>query len=155
MLSSKYHFWGVHNLYQVKSANSILESKVKLVCFSFFIFRFSFFAFCFLLFDFVIHFSLLFFPFLQFVFVFIFSFFDFHFSFFDIQNWAEYHILTLDLRQNIVFSHLKFYFDIQTGAEYRILTFKNLILKFKIGGISYFEIQNPILTFKLRRNIEF
>ena len=46
--------------------NSILESKVKLVCFSFFVFRlsffvfrYSFFPFSFLLFDFVICFTLL------------------------------------------------------------------------------------------------
>ena len=147
MLSSTYHFWGVHNLYQAKLANSILESKVKLVCFSFFIFRFSFFifrfslfVFRFLLFDFVIRFSLLVFRFL--LFVFHFSFFVFHFSFFDIQNRAEYCILTLELRQNIVSLHLKSYFDIRTGAEYHILTLKILFRNSK-------SAEYRILTFKI------
>ena len=96
MLSSTYHFWGVHNPYQAKSAISILESKVKLVCFSFLIFRFSFFIFRFSLF--VIRYSIL-------LCVFHFLFFAFHFSFFEIQNQAEYRILTLELRQNIVLLH--------------------------------------------------
>ena len=128
MLSSKYLFWGVHNPYQAKSANSILESKVKLVCFSFFIFRFSFLFFFIRFTFFIIRFCYLFFTFgfSLFVFFFHFSFFIFHFSFFGIQNQAKNRILTLELRQNIVFLHLKSYFDIHTGAEYRILTFKIL-----------------------------
>ena len=112
MLSSTYHFWGVHNLYQAKLANSILESKVKLVCFSF-----SFFAFHYSLF--IFHYSILLFVFHFWFFSFCirFSLFVSHFTFFDIQNRAEYCILTLDLRQNIVFLHLKSYFGIRTGAE--------------------------------------
>ena len=39
------------------------------------------------------------------------------------------------------------YFDIRTGAEYRILTFKILFWQSNRGRISYFYIQNPILTF--------
>ena len=114
MLSSTYHFWGVHNLNQAKSANSILESKVKLLFFLFtcfairfssFIFRFSLFAFRFSLFDFVIRFSLLVFRYSLFVFVFLFLFFVFRFSLFDILNRAEYRILTFELRMNIVFLH--------------------------------------------------
>ena len=64
------------------------KSNVKLVCFSFFVFRYSFFVFRFSFF--VIRFSL---------FVFRFSFFAFGFSYFDIQN----PILTFKLRPNIVF----------------------------------------------------
>ena len=90
--------------------------------FSLFVFRFS-------LFDFVIRFSLLVFHLLYQLFVFLFSF----FFFFDIQNRAQYRILTFKLRSNILFLHSKSYFDIQTGAEYRILIFKKTILKFKIG----------------------
>ena len=108
--------------------NSILESKVKLVCFSFFAFCFSF-----IFFRFVIRFSLFvirfrntFFTFglSPFVSAFRFSLFVFHY--FDIQNRAQYRILTFKLRSNILFLHSKSYFDIQTGAEYRILIFKIL-----------------------------
>ena len=110
-------------MYQAKSANSILESKVKLVCFSFFIFHFSififrfsffvfhysFFVFHFSLFDFVIRFSHYFFCF--FTFHFLYSFFTFRFSFFT-SRFLKFKIwqnLTLKLRQNIVFLHLKSY----------------------------------------------
>ena len=145
MLSSTYHFWGVHNLHQAKSANSILESKVKLVCFflfhfslfvfhfSFFVIRFSFFVirFCYSfftfglsLFAFRIHFSLLF----------------FHFSLFVCWHSKLGRVL---------------YFDIGTEAKYSIFTFKILLWHSNWGRISYFEIQNPIMTFKLRRNIVF
>ena len=106
MLSSTYHFWGVHNLYQAKSAKLNIgeQSKGGL----FFFFRFLFFIYLFSLF------------------VFRFSLFDFVIRFFDIQNRAQYRILTFKLRSNILFLHSKSYFDIQTGAEYRILIFKIL-----------------------------
>ena len=98
---------------------------------------FSLFVFPFSFFDFVIRFSLLVFHLSYSLF-----FFSFRFTFFDIQNRAEYRILTFKLRPNILFLHSKSYFVIQTGAEYRILIFK-----------SYFEIQNRaeyrILTFKI------
>ena len=96
--------------------------------------RYSFFPFRFSISLFVFHFW--FFTFR------IRFFFSFRFTFFDIQNRAEYRILTFKLRPNILFLHSKSYFVIQTGAEYRILIFK-----------SYFEIQNRaeyrILTFKI------
>ena len=77
--------------------------------YSFFAFRYwiSFFVFHFWFFTFLIRFSV-----------------AFRFSFFDIQNLAEYRILTFKLRPNIVFLHSKSYFDIGTWAEYRILIFK-------------------------------
>ena len=129
MLSSTYHFWGVHNLYQAKSAKLNIgeQSKVGLFfffsffafCFSFIFFRYSFFAFRYSISLFVFHFW-------SFTFCICFSFFSFRFSFFDIQNWAQYRILTFKLRSNILFLRSKSYFDIQTGAEYRILIFKIL-----------------------------
>ena len=131
-LSSTYHFWGVHNPYKAKSANSILESKVKLVCFSFFHFRFSFFIFRYWFFVirfqysfFDFGFSLFTFPirFLLFIFV-------FHFLFFDVQNRAS--IVSSNGRRPLLLS----YFDIRSEAEYSI-----------------FYIQNPILTFELGPNI--
>ena len=150
MLSSMYHFWGVHNLYQAKSANSILESKGKLVCFSFF--HFSFFVICFRY-----SISLFVFHFWFFPIRFSYSFFAFrwHFTFFlhsksgqksyfDIRSEVEYSIFTL----KILFWHWNWcqisYFDIQSP-----------FLKFKISRISYFDIQNPILLFELRLNIVF
>ena len=124
MLSSTYHFWGVHNLYQAKSAKLNIGEQSKVGWFFFFLFRFLFFiylfslfVFRFSLFDFVIRFSLLVFHLLYPLFV---------FHFFDIQNRAQYRILTFKLRSNILFLHSKSYFDIQTGAEYRILIFKIL-----------------------------
>ena len=73
------------------SNNTTENSKVKLVCFSFFVFRYSikgevslFFVFCFSFFAF--RFSFI---------AFRFSF--FHFSFFDIQIRAEYRILTFEI----------------------------------------------------------
>ena len=108
MLSSTYHFWGVHNLYEAKSAKLILESNVKLLfflfsffsfCFSFFVFRYSFFAFRFSLFDFVIRF-----------FTFGFSLFVFRFFF---------GFLTFKIELSVIF-------DIPTDAEYSIYTFKIL-----------------------------
>ena len=79
-------------MYQAKSAKLNIgeQSKVGL----FFIYLFSLFVFRFSLFDFVIRFSL---------FVFHLSYFAFRFSFFDIQNRAEYRILTFKLRPNIIF----------------------------------------------------
>ena len=106
-------------------------------------------------------------------------------SYFDIQNpiftleigpnivfWHSKSYFDLRLRPNIVFWHSKSYFDIRNRARYRILTFKILfcvrtepkyrILTFKIlfwhsywGRISYFDIQNPILTFEMRPIIVF
>ena len=100
-------------------------------------------------------------------------------SYFDIQNRAECciltlknTILTLDIGPNIVFWYSKSYFDIRTEAEYHVLTLKILfwhstradfrILTFKIlswhlnkGCISYFDIQNPILTLEIGPNIVF
>ena len=72
-------------------------------------------------------------------------------SYFDIQN----PILTFKLRPNIVFWHSKSYFDIRTEAEYLILTFKILFWHSNWDRISYFDIQNPILTFELGPNIVF
>ena len=79
-------------------------------------------------------------------------------------------ILTFEMRSNISFGHSKSYFDIpseaeyriwrplsyfdiQTGAECRILTFKILFWHSKWDWISYFDILNLILTFKLSPNI--
>ena len=67
-------------------------------------------------------------------------------SYFDIQN----PILTFELRPNFVFWHSKSYFDILTWADYHILSFKNFFWHSKCGRIWYFDIQNPILTFKIR-----
>ena len=91
-------------------------------------------------------------------------------SYFDIQNT----ILTIELRQSILFWHSKSSFDILTEAEYLIFCFVAFSfhyslsvpecrsLRFKIlfwhslwGRILYFDIQNPILIFELRRNIVF
>ena len=130
------------------------QSKIGLFFFFrflFFIYLFSLFVFRFSLFDFVIRFSLLVFHLLYPLFVFLFSF----FFFFDIQNRAQYRILTFKLRSNILYLHSKSYFDIQTGAEYRILIFKILFWNSKSGRKSYFDIQNPVLTFELRLNIAF
>ena len=134
MLSSTYHFWGVHNLYQLNRPNSI----VKLVCFSFFafcfffiFFRYSFFAFRYSISLFVIHFW-------SFTFCIRFSFFSFRFSFF----WHSK-------------SGPVSYFDIQTEVEYTILTFKILFWHSNWGRISNFDIQNPILKFKIGPKIVF
>ena len=59
-------------------------------------------------------------------------------SHFDIRNKAEYRFLTS-----------KSYFGIRTGAEYRILTY----LTFEMRPNSVIDIQNPILTIKMRPNI--
>ena len=72
-------------------------------------------------------------------------------SHFYIQNC----ILTFKQGPNIAFWHSKSYFDIRTGAEYRILTFKILFWHSYWGGLLYFDIQNPILTFEIRPNIVF
>ena len=76
MLSSTYHFWGVHNLYQAKSAKLNIgeQSKVGL-----FLFRFSLFVFH--LSFFVIRFLLFVIPFRYWFFTFVFSPFVFAFRF--------------------------------------------------------------------------
>ena len=112
MLSSTYHFLGVHNLYQAKSAKLNIGEQGKVGLF--FLFHYSFFSF---------HFSLFVFHFWFFVFRFSYSFFAFRFLvftfrfpfFFDIQNWAEY----------LPYFSLS-YFDIRYEAEYSIFTFKIL-----------------------------
>ena len=68
-------------------------------------------------------------------------------SYFDIRNPN----LTFELKSNTVFLHSKCYFDIRTKAEYRILTFEILFWYSNSSRISYFDIRNPILTFKLGR----
>ena len=157
MLSSTYHFWGVHNLYQAISAklNIWEQGKVGLFflfhySFFLFIFRYSFFTFGFSLFVFHIRFS---------IFVFWFPLFVFRFLTYKIGQSTypifSYHILTFDMRPNIVFLHSKSYFDIWIGTKYCISTFKILFWNSKSGQISYFNIQNTILTFKLRPNIVF
>ena len=70
---------------------------------------------------------------------------------FDIQN----PILTFAFGPYIEFGHSKSYFDIRTWTEYRILTFEILFWHSNSGQISNFDIQNLILTFELRPNIEF
>ena len=124
---------------------------VKLVCFSLFVFRYSFFAFCFLFSFFGICVSL--FVIRYSFFVFRFSFF-FHsksgrISYFDLQN----PILTLEIGPNIVLWHSKSYFDIRTWDEYHIVTFKILFWHLNWGPISYFDIQYPILKFKIEPNV--
>ena len=154
MLSSTYHFWGVHNLYQAKSAKLNIgeQSKVGLFfffLFSLFVFYLSFFVIRFSLF--VIRFLYSFFTFglSPFVSAFRFSLFVFHF--FDVQN----PILKFKIGRNIAFWHSKSYFDIWTGAEYRILTFKILFWHSESGWISYFDIQNPIFTCEIGPNISY
>ena len=186
----------MHNLYQAKSAKLKIgeQSKVGLFFFfhfSLFVFHLSFFVIRFSLF--VIRFRYSFFTFGRSPFVSAFRFSLFVFHFFDIQNRAQYRILTFKLRLNILFLHSKSYFDIQTdlifwysksyfeiqnraenriftfkilfwhsksyfdiltGAEYRILTFKILFWHLNWGQISNFDIQDPILTFELRPNIK-
>ena len=131
MLSSKYHFWGVHNLCQAKSAKLNIGEQGKVGLFFFFLF--SFYVFHFSLF--VFHYS--FFSFRFWLFIFQFWFFALSFWLFVFRSltfkiglstypFFPYCILTFELRPNIVFLHSKSYFDIKTGAEYRILTFKIL-----------------------------
>ena len=179
MLSSTYHFWGVHNLYQTKSAKLNIgeQSKVGLFfffLFSLFVFHLSFFVIRFSLF--VIRFRYSFFTFGLSPFVSAFRFSLFVFYFFDIQNRAQYRILTLNwgriyyfyiqnpistfkLGPNIEFCYSKSYFEIQNRAENRILTFKILFWHSSWDWISRltFEIlfwhSKPgrihILTFKI------
>ena len=71
---------------------------------------------------------------------------------FNIQNL----ISTFAPRSNIVFWHSQTYFDIRIEAEYRVSVFPFSLFDFRHsnwGGISYFDIRTPILTFELRRNI--
>ena len=88
MLSSTYHFWGVHNLYQANSAKLNIGEQGKVGLF--FLFHYSFFSFHFSLFVFVFHFWFLAFRFSYSFFAFRFLVFTFRFPFFDIQNRAEY-----------------------------------------------------------------
>ena len=98
-------------------------------------------------------------------------------SYCDIQIKAEYRILTftiLFLHSNLCrISHFDIqyliftfgmgwisnfdihdpFLDIPHEAEYRILTFKITFWHSKQGRISYFDIQNAILTIKMRPNI--
>ena len=102
-----YYFWGVHNLYQAKSAKLNIgeQSKVGLFVFfrfSLFVFHLSFFVIRF----FAFRYSFFTFGFSPFVFIFRFSLFVFHFLTFKIGRVS--------------------YFDIQTEAEYSIFTFKIL-----------------------------
>ena len=88
--------------------------------------------------------------------------------YFDIQN----PILTFELSRKMLFWYLKSDFGIRTVSENSILTFKsyfdirteseNAILAFKVifwhsnwVWKSYFDIQNPILTFESSRKIVF
>ena len=146
MLSSTYHFWGVHNLHQAKSAKLNIgeQSKVGLFfffLFSHFVFHLSFFVIRFSLS--VIRFRYSFFTFGLSPFV---SAFRFFFSFFIFltfkigtsivfwhSNWGRIYyfniqnpILTFKLGPNIEFWYSKSYFEIQNRAEKRILTFKIL-----------------------------
>ena len=65
-------------------------------------------------------------------------------SYFHIQIEAEYRIVTFIIL-----------FDIRTWAKYRNLTLKILFPHSKSGGISYFDILNPILTLELGRMLYF
>ena len=169
MLSSTYHFWGVHNLYQAKSAKLNIgeQSKVGLFfffLFSLFVFYLSFFVIRFSLF--VIRFLYSFFTFglSPFVSAFRFSLFVFHF--FDIQNrpsivfwhsnWGRIYyfyiqnpLLTFKLGPNIEFWYSKSYFEIQNQAENRILTFKILFWHSNRGWISYFDILKNVIFLKV------
>ena len=59
------------------------------------------------------------------------------------------------MRPNIISRQSKSYFDIITEAKYCILTFNVLFWRSNWGPISFFDIQNPILTFILSPNIFF
>ena len=172
MLSSTYHFWGVHNLYQAKSAKLNIgeQSEVGLffffrLCFSFIFFHYSFFAFRYSISLFVFHFW-------SFTFCIRFSFFIF-LTFkigpsivFWHSNWGRIYyfyiqnpILTFKLGPNIEFWYSISYFEIQNRAKNRILTFKILFWHSSWDWISRltFEIlfwhSKPgrihILTFKI------
>ena len=122
-------------MYQAKSGKLNIGDQSKVGLFFSFLFSLLFFIYLFSLFVFrfsLYRFRYSFFTFgvSPFVSTFRFSLFVFHF--FDIQNRAQYRILTFKLRPNILFLHSKSYFDVQTGAEYRIYI-QNPILKFKIG----------------------
>ena len=75
-------------------------------------------------------------------------------SYFDIVFWHSTCNLTSELGMNILFGHSKSYIEIRAWAEYRILTLKFLFWHSNWRRISYFDIQNPIVTLKLRPNIE-
>ena len=63
--------------------------------------------------------------------------------------------LILELSRKMLFWHSKSYFDIRTESENRIFTFEILFWQSNRVGKSYFDIQNPILTFKLSRKSYF
>ena len=65
-------------------------------------------------------------------------------SHFDIRTEAEYRVLTFNMQ-----------FDIRIGHEYLIWTFKILFWNSSLGRVSYFDLEIPILTFKLTPNIVF
>ena len=71
-------------------------------------------------------------------------------SYFHIQN-----ILAFKIGPNIIFWHFKPYFEMKNWDEYHILTFKILFWHSNWCRISYFDIQNPILAFKIGQNIVF
>ena len=70
---------------------------------------------------------------------------------FDIQNPT----LTFELGPNIEFWHSKILFWHSNWDRYGILTYEILSWHSNSSQISNFDIQNPILTFELRPNIEF
>ena len=91
-------------------------------------------------------------------------------SYFDSQNWAIYHFLTLEIGPIIAFLHSKCYCKIQIWAEYCFFLHFHIllgskyclfysesypILTFKIGPYIVFYLQNSILTFEIGPNISF
>ena len=71
--------------------------------------------------------------------------------YFDFQN----PFLTFELSRKILYSLSKSYLDIRTESGNRILIFKILFWHSNWVGKCYFDIQNPILTFELRRKMLF
>ena len=62
-------------------------------------------------------------------------------SYFDSQNWAIYHFLSLEIGPIIAFLHSKYYCKIQNWAEYCFF----YIFIFYLGPNINFFFQNPIL----------
>ena len=151
MLSSTYQFWGVHNLYQAKSAKLNIGEQSKVGLFFFFLFslfgflfiffRYSFFAFRYSISLFVFHFW-------SFTFRIRFSFFSFRFSFFWHSKSGPVSYFDVQTEVEILFWHSK-------PGRIHILTFKIPFRHSNWGRISNFDIKNPILTFEIRLNIEF
>ena len=84
------------------------------------------------------------------------SWFDFHFSLFVFRFWFfAFRFSIFELSRKIVFWHSKSYFDIRTESEKASLIFKILFCHSNWVGKSYFDIQNPILTFELSRKMLF